>query len=480
MDKTARTKAKDPIQESLREEKSQWNSEVSEWISELIELKKAINGKSSNLIGNSSSSLKDPLPSEINSFINHVSSKNSDVLGKANNIIRHQKEYSDSKQKAKQAFLQDLGLVSEASWAGSRLMSHFSLLALDKSERKLRFNLIKSALDLYRQHEELENDLLGSADDHISHSFTALSRILNTYQGTILNYFNQILEAEKNSISKNQKKKNKEEEIKQKEEVKKEEIFEPSLTFPSVNQTETSPEMSEKLKAMSEKLHAINSNKEGIRAGLGILASKETNASEEIKKNAKTLSQMFSKQISNLIDLSNKTPNKEEMIPTLETFFNLCDKILELLDNNKQFFVGKENIVEDALSKSLRKKAGYADRAYNAGNRWVKELFLGFKDEGLPLMILGAVNLSKRCRNLLDKLLNLLENKDTSTEELTNYIKLINKTYSALISQMLLLGKDFVFLTRGRSKDKNLNLKEIKEQDISLLVQQARFFESLN
>ena len=41
----ARKKSLDPIQEELREKKSVWNKEVSEFINNLIQFKKLINGR---------------------------------------------------------------------------------------------------------------------------------------------------------------------------------------------------------------------------------------------------------------------------------------------------------------------------------------------------------------------------------------------------------------------------------------------------
>lgn len=40
----ARTKSSDPIQESLREKKAVWNKKVSEFIDNLIHVKKMMNG----------------------------------------------------------------------------------------------------------------------------------------------------------------------------------------------------------------------------------------------------------------------------------------------------------------------------------------------------------------------------------------------------------------------------------------------------
>lgn len=99
MKKNARSKSADPAQEALREAKSQWNANCSQLIGRLIAFKRGINGRGEPRAGLPASSIKDPLPLEVVSYLNELSSYYEHVADQADAIITAQQNYAENRQK---------------------------------------------------------------------------------------------------------------------------------------------------------------------------------------------------------------------------------------------------------------------------------------------------------------------------------------------------------------------------------------------
>src|SRR5688572_8719154 len=131
MEKISRSRSTDQLQENLREEKSIWNHSVSKLIAELIALKQGMNGYGNAEAGLPPSDIKDPLPSEIASYLNQLAGEYNSIIQGANHIFQNQDNYSKNRRKSlphqestqpqqEMSFVDD-GLTSQASWWGSRL-----------------------------------------------------------------------------------------------------------------------------------------------------------------------------------------------------------------------------------------------------------------------------------------------------------------------------------------------------------------------
>lgn len=89
----------DPVQEALREHKATWNDAVSEFISSMIAGKQGINGKGNASFGLPPSNIKDPLPTEVGSFLQNLSSQFQQIVSGAGAIVNEQEQYSEHRRK---------------------------------------------------------------------------------------------------------------------------------------------------------------------------------------------------------------------------------------------------------------------------------------------------------------------------------------------------------------------------------------------
>lgn len=99
MEKISRSQSKDPVQESLRSKKDSWNSDASTLIAQLIAFKRGLNGRGDPRAGIPTSRIKDPLPSEVGSYLDQMASNFNTLIHEAQSIINDQQSYSSNRQK---------------------------------------------------------------------------------------------------------------------------------------------------------------------------------------------------------------------------------------------------------------------------------------------------------------------------------------------------------------------------------------------
>lgn len=92
-------KSSDPIQQALRDHKKRWNMAAKEFIKRLIAFKKGVNGRGDPSYGLPTSNIKDPLPSEIATFLNEVSGNFQQLAEEALKIQQEQALYSQKRRK---------------------------------------------------------------------------------------------------------------------------------------------------------------------------------------------------------------------------------------------------------------------------------------------------------------------------------------------------------------------------------------------
>ena len=97
MDKIARSS--DPQQQALRDHKKQFNTATKEFIKRLIALKKGINGRGDNTYGIPISRIQDPLPQEVFTMLQEISSNFEQLVNEAQQIAQEQAYYSEHRRK---------------------------------------------------------------------------------------------------------------------------------------------------------------------------------------------------------------------------------------------------------------------------------------------------------------------------------------------------------------------------------------------
>ncbi len=149
MEKKARNRAKNPEQEALRQYKSQWNKEVSHFISNLIEFKKATNGLPSKFNAQKTR-ITSPLPSDFSSILNQLAGVFQEITSKGNDVLNKQLEYStkfqDQKLKKLDQLTPKVSMVVEGTNALTRFWSKVKYPLMGTKEEKAQHKFRMSAI----------------------------------------------------------------------------------------------------------------------------------------------------------------------------------------------------------------------------------------------------------------------------------------------------------------------------------------------
>lgn len=203
MEKIARKRSTDPVQEKLRQDKDVWNDEVKAFINGLINFKKLMNGAPSSFF-KQRSRIIDPMPANPTAIVGALASDFQDVVNKGNAIIQEQLNYSKTRRKKrpKQPKLpqpttptptpaaptqpapdlskqlapglaadDDYQLISQASNPLTRFFARLLSPGIGGSEgarvRKYRMSLLNSTLQMYRDLKSMQKAIVGSGPQSI-------------------------------------------------------------------------------------------------------------------------------------------------------------------------------------------------------------------------------------------------------------------------------------------------------------------------
>ncbi len=211
MKKIARKPSSDPIQEKLRQAKDAWNKEVSSFISDIIDLKRLMNGHPSKF-HNEKSSIKDALPADPATILGVLASDFQEIASKGSRIVQEQLEYSEKRRKKgpknvavpsnleqqlnMAATHQSENLISEGSNPVSRFLSRLKGPWFGDSsynrKRTYRLSMLRAAAKLDKELEDFEGIILESSADSIFQASKMLIQVENN-----LSYLNGVLEAYK-------------------------------------------------------------------------------------------------------------------------------------------------------------------------------------------------------------------------------------------------------------------------------------------
>lgn len=191
--KTARKRAKDPVQERLRERKDLWNKACSNVISKLKSFKRSMNGYAVTEEGLPASKITQPVPQEVGAFLDQIASEYMSLIRGAEQIIHEQDEYSRSRQVSNA----DDGLTVEASSGISRLWAKtFGLYG--RQDRDIILKMLNSCISAKEQLLELEDNLISSDPLGIPKAVNKSIEIGNSTIQNIITRFNIL--AQKNNI----------------------------------------------------------------------------------------------------------------------------------------------------------------------------------------------------------------------------------------------------------------------------------------
>lgn len=99
MIKTARKPSADPVQEKLRQNKALWNKDVSNFINDLINFKKTMNGAPSKFYPEKGN-IKEPIPADPATIVGVLANDFQEIAQKGNAIVSEQLNYSKNRRKS--------------------------------------------------------------------------------------------------------------------------------------------------------------------------------------------------------------------------------------------------------------------------------------------------------------------------------------------------------------------------------------------
>lgn len=94
-----KTAVPDPVQLKLRQNKKNWNKEVSTFINDLIHFKKTMNGAPSKF-SPEKGDIKNPIPADPASLLENLSGSFQDIAQKGNRLVQEQLDYSKNRRKS--------------------------------------------------------------------------------------------------------------------------------------------------------------------------------------------------------------------------------------------------------------------------------------------------------------------------------------------------------------------------------------------
>lgn len=457
MNKVARKPSSDPAQEKLRESKSQWNKDVSVFITDLINLKKTMNGWPSKF-HMERSFIKDPIPSDPHSILGVLASDFQDLSQRGNSIIQQQLDYSKGRKKKqpKQPGVQnapaapattpaapdltqqlsaslDYDLVAEGSNPVTRFFSRLKGPWFGASPevrmRKYRLSMLRACALLESDLEKFEATVVGSSKESI---FIA-SKLFHQIE----NHLRFVLE----SLAA----------------LKALESGTPPSTTEEVKFDATSPEVDQANKVITDfrKNYANFYDLDGA-----------------LVKQFSTLILKF------LSDDSVKESLASEILSTYK---------LIITDINNKRGTSADNL-GDILSKS--KSAQMQVVAQNILDKWVGKINHNINPfDKTSALRLDAAKFARECIKLLNDLMNSLE-KDLNSDQINSYLGEIHKKMIMIKSTMRpleatikgkLFDKTFVDLLQdNKLTDYESNLDKKQKEQLEKMIQTKQFRDLTN
>ncbi len=239
-----KAKSKDPRQQQLRDQKQEWNHNYSYFSQRLKAYKDGLNGRGNSKAGLPPSSIKEPLPGEIGSFLNCLAGEFQSIVSGAESVIANQAQYSKTRRRRKPkepkqlsnapptqptaeqapaAPAQDqiaktlsrlgeyeIATKKEASNKLSRFWQYLSAIFSRKEYNRQRVGLLSQSADLYYSLLDLENDVLSLSISNVPNTIAKYKKFkynFDTFVGTFRGVEAMIeRQAEKNGIKNPEKK----------------------------------------------------------------------------------------------------------------------------------------------------------------------------------------------------------------------------------------------------------------------------------
>jgi len=192
----------DPRHKALKQHKKNWNKAMKELITRMIAFKRALNGTGDERYALPASKIHQPIPQELISFINTLSSNYEAVASEALKIINEQNEFAKTRQQSQPKVA---SLQSEGSNKITRLWSYLKSPFLSEENKKIRIGLLKTLAGLEKHLEEFEGLILSSGDKSVLQAIEKMIKI-DAEVGYLYGTFNATFGIDPNAKKKTEEK----------------------------------------------------------------------------------------------------------------------------------------------------------------------------------------------------------------------------------------------------------------------------------
>lgn len=410
MDKTAKSRAKDPEQDKVRAGKAVVNQRANNFIQEILAFKRGINGRGDVSAGLPASRIHHPMPREVRSYLHQLAQAFADLTAASESVMDSQDQYAEHRAERSALYAeraavravreeeitklaQDLAVQAGLWWGwGSQFLNHFRLLG-DK-DRKLRLVLLRALLNFKEELKEFEDQLVHFQDPaFIPASFTQINSIVAAYFGAFLNVLPDIPQA--------------------------------------------APEPTDSEQAQFALLKSLVAQKEDI---LGQI--KELPEFQRIQVSIPALK---------LYELIQEALTKQSL-----DHFDIIQKL----------FKEVQNLLKQAESTKTAKP--------NLFHKLVNEQRLRWNPSNRDIALTKALEMSRECRDLTRQVFEAISTKGKPFAEIIPSVLTLNQRLTALLEQMLTIGTDYMLDHRRLKKDKDSYQKDIRREDLTRIRESIR------
>lgn len=489
----ARNRAKDPVQEHLREHKDLWNKKISKLLSAIIELKRGINGHPVPTIGiNERSKITEPIPDVLVSTSNQLKGYIDDAFNDLASIIAEQQQYAEYRIQAKEKRIQEQTtrlehgepanqneisqvamandiLIKEASGPLSRLWTYVKTpFQFSDKDRFARKNMLQAAAGIERKLVEIESLLVSKNRDSIPNLiYTYPQPLVNDYIGNIVEPLINLAK-KKQEVEKVLPVETTQDVAQPGQPVQQEQFVPPgnipihedliSPKKPIVDQPPLSLEDVEKMKADVFE-HKIVLTK--LEQFINALPSK-------LKKDINTQKHLVNLNM-RLFNHSYKENDPADMVKHYEALRAELGKFYKLYEEFK-------NKKEASLDELITKEAASSELT-----RWLKRKRLSFWSSQEDRLRIDADQAVRIVRKDLNKLMDILEQKNAPIQRIASVLLTINQTLSDLFKGFARLAelhnsRELLIRYESRSEGKRQPVEIINESKINYLKKMSNEF----
>jgi len=482
MEKLARST--DPKQQSLRDLKKEWQKEMKVFIAQSIALKRGIAGRGDAQAGLPPSNIKDPLPPEISTYIEEMSSRFNNLANIARQIVEHQEEYSKTRRHSQKEIQPIQASYKMASTPLSRIWSIWTQTPWFKDDKatKTRLRLLSSLSELQEQINDVEYVLAGQDKKALTHSFFTYLRFLGLFRNRFIDKINFEVDRQRQELTG----------------VKKEEFDNLLKTVEVKNPSEAFQETKKKLEESRNKAEQEDAAKpDTLPKPEGPI---DTKAEQIVRaKNIVADLQSIKPTIARHNSLVELKAIEGEIVDINE-FKSLANELIKIataivaekeVDFNA-FQKGYKDLLS-VLNKKLNQKASSFEELYNLlmqikkadrvfekvaareFERWMRRMTLSLYFDEFSKSKLDTVKKLRNLSLLMNAVMDLLERKDTKIAEL--FIML-----SDLYKEIAVIAYDFVqfannhntFYGQQRASGEKHDIGPINQIDITSMANEVK------